>query len=327
MDPLNSESFNQSDVKLSNGKQYHVCDEKPENYVHGTTPVLLLVHGTFDFWYGWRYQIKPWVDRGWRVVTPDILGCGGTDKPKDVSLYTVISIAEDLALLLAALDIRQPVVVIGNEGGGYITWGFAKRYPEKTRAAVSLNAPYPVPVTKPTAMPPAIHTHANLFNAWTFFTSPEGCAQLQKNVAGFVDMLYRSDYTILDLLAGDNLQRIANGEALFQPSDILTAKERQIYIDNFERGGLEPPANQMRSKSHIYEQEQALKLDQALPKELPLLLLASDKSPFSTPERIETTNSYVPSLEVKRLDCGHWGQLEEPEEVAQIVGDWVAKKL
>ena len=31
--------------------------------------------------YGWRYQIGPWVRRGYRVVVPDMLGYGGTQKP------------------------------------------------------------------------------------------------------------------------------------------------------------------------------------------------------------------------------------------------------
>ncbi|MDS0259396.1 alpha/beta fold hydrolase [Haloarcula sp. S1CR25-12] len=38
-------------------------------------PLVVLLHGYPDFWYGWRDQIRSLVQAGFRVVVPDQRGC------------------------------------------------------------------------------------------------------------------------------------------------------------------------------------------------------------------------------------------------------------
>lgn len=59
--------------------------------------------------YGWRYQIGAWVRQGFRVVVPDMLGYGGTDKPADPSEYSTKKLCADLAALLNFLAIKKAV--------------------------------------------------------------------------------------------------------------------------------------------------------------------------------------------------------------------------
>ena len=59
--------------------------------------------------YGWRYQIGPWVRQGFRVVVPDMLGYGGTDKPVDPSAYSTKKLTADLAAILDVLAINKAV--------------------------------------------------------------------------------------------------------------------------------------------------------------------------------------------------------------------------
>src|SRR3954451_6784598 len=40
----------------------------------GDGPLVLLLHGFPEFWYGWRGQIAPLVEAGFRVVAPDLRG-------------------------------------------------------------------------------------------------------------------------------------------------------------------------------------------------------------------------------------------------------------
>ncbi len=42
---------------------------------------------------------------GWRVVAPDTLGYGGTEKPSDVSAYSTKSICTDLVALLDLIEV------------------------------------------------------------------------------------------------------------------------------------------------------------------------------------------------------------------------------
>ena len=61
--------------------------------------------------YGWRYQIGPWVRRGYRVVVPDMLGYGGSQKPIEASEYTPKELCADLAGLLDLLEISKAVCI------------------------------------------------------------------------------------------------------------------------------------------------------------------------------------------------------------------------
>ena len=40
----------------------------------GDGPLVVLLHGFPEFWYGWRQQIAPLVEAGFRVVAPDLRG-------------------------------------------------------------------------------------------------------------------------------------------------------------------------------------------------------------------------------------------------------------
>ena len=61
--------------------------------------------------YGWRYQIRPWVQAGYRVIAPDMLGYGQTDKPLAIADYTLKKLADDLAALLDIVNISKVVRV------------------------------------------------------------------------------------------------------------------------------------------------------------------------------------------------------------------------
>jgi hypothetical protein len=61
--------------------------------------------------YGWRYQIGPWVRTGYRVVVPDMLGYGGTDKPLAAEEYSTKTLCADLAALLDVIGVSKAVSV------------------------------------------------------------------------------------------------------------------------------------------------------------------------------------------------------------------------
>ena len=48
----------------------------------------------------WKNQIGPWVEAGYRVVAPDMLGYGQTAKPNEPEEYSLKKLSDDLAALL-----------------------------------------------------------------------------------------------------------------------------------------------------------------------------------------------------------------------------------
>ena len=56
--------------------------------IQGNGPVMILLHGFPEFWYGWRYQI-PELSNQFKVIAPDLRGYNLSDKPKGVENYKI----------------------------------------------------------------------------------------------------------------------------------------------------------------------------------------------------------------------------------------------
>ena len=51
----------------------------------GDGPLVVLLHGFPEFWYGWRRQIAPLAEAGYRVVAPDLRGYNLSSKPDGIA--------------------------------------------------------------------------------------------------------------------------------------------------------------------------------------------------------------------------------------------------
>lgn len=116
----------------------HYEDEGPR-----WAETLLCLHGnpTWSFFY--RGLVAGLCDR-WRLVVPDHLGCGHSDKPLGWS-YRLADHVANLERLVLALDLREITLVL-HDWGGAIGMGFARRHPERIARLVILNtAAFPSP--------------------------------------------------------------------------------------------------------------------------------------------------------------------------------------
>ena len=105
-------------------------------------PLVILLHGFPEFWYGWRHQLAPLAAAGLRVAAPDQRGYNLSDKPAGIAAYRLDVLADDVLALADALG-RERFAVLGHDWGGVIAWHLAGRNPERVSRAAILNAPHP----------------------------------------------------------------------------------------------------------------------------------------------------------------------------------------
>jgi 3-oxoadipate enol-lactonase len=91
----------------------------------GAGPVLLLVHGFPLDHQMWRYQAEAF-SASHRLLIPDLRGFGQSGITPGV--VTMERYADDLAALLDALEIQEPITLCGLSMGGYVAWQFALRH-------------------------------------------------------------------------------------------------------------------------------------------------------------------------------------------------------
>lgn len=109
-----------------NGIELRYADE-------GSGTPLLLVHGFPLDHSMWKHQIQG-LSGGLRVIAPDLRGFGKSGVTDGTVMME--QFADDLAALLDALGLEQPVAVCGLSMGGYIALAFARKYPQRLERLV-----------------------------------------------------------------------------------------------------------------------------------------------------------------------------------------------
>jgi haloalkane dehalogenase len=115
-----------------NGLQYHYLDE-------GRGDPLVMVHGnpTWSFFY--RNLVNALSDR-YRVIVPDHMGCGLSDKPDESQYgYKLKNRIDDISELIYHLKLDRPVTLVVHDWGGMIGLAWALEHLEQVGRIVVMN--------------------------------------------------------------------------------------------------------------------------------------------------------------------------------------------
>lgn len=110
---------------------------RPVLFIHGSGPGV-------SAWANWRLAM-PVIAKQARVIAPDMVGFGYTDRPAGIT-YNMDTWVQQALDLLDALDLPQ-VDLIGNSFGGALALALSIRAPERVRRLVlmgSVGVPFPI---------------------------------------------------------------------------------------------------------------------------------------------------------------------------------------
>jgi pimeloyl-ACP methyl ester carboxylesterase len=107
-----------------------------------TDPLVVLLHGFPEFWYGWRAYVDPLVEAGYRVLVPDQRGYNRSEKPAGVRPYRISELSGDVAALVRT-EGRESAHVVGHDWGAAVAWDLSLRHPEAVDRLGVLNVPHP----------------------------------------------------------------------------------------------------------------------------------------------------------------------------------------
>ena len=116
-----------------NGQNFVVNDIGEKDHT-----VVLLLHGFPDSRHVWRYQIPALLDAGYRVIAPDLRGYGESSRPEGVENYDIDILARDVTGILASLEVKQ-AHIIGHDFGAGLAWYTVAIYPQYFTKLVALS--------------------------------------------------------------------------------------------------------------------------------------------------------------------------------------------
>jgi haloalkane dehalogenase len=111
----------------------HFVDAGPPD-----APVVLLLHGQPTWSYLYRHVIAVLVEAGLRVIAPDHIGFGRSDKPTDPTAYTFKRHVGWLHSLIEGLELRD-VTLVAQDWGGPIGLSVLARDPDRFAGVVATN--------------------------------------------------------------------------------------------------------------------------------------------------------------------------------------------
>jgi len=105
-------------------------------------PVVILLHGFPEYWYGWRRQIELLAAAGLRVIVPDQRGYNLSSKPSGVAAYALTELVSDIVAIANQLG-REKIFLAGHDWGAAVAWSAALLHPQRIAKLAVLNVPHP----------------------------------------------------------------------------------------------------------------------------------------------------------------------------------------
>ncbi|CAG8586033.1 7553_t:CDS:2 [Paraglomus occultum] len=322
LDPLLPRSFRHK-YSFINGITYHYVDEGPE-----LAQTLVLCHGFPDLWYGWRYQIPFLVDKGYRVIVPDLRGYGETEAPycppNDIREYGAKNVCKDLTELLNQIKV-QKAIFIGHDWGGHIAWRMAIFHPDRVisvigQVCIGICCPY-VPPQETFLSPEAIAEIIPSLAYQVYFAHPKAEIELDTNIELFFKAIYRKHEDHIKLYDGKSLLGPI-GETHIEDSSLLSKQELNYIIEQYKKGGFHGPLNWYKVRSVNFQDEKGARKHVTIP----CLGIVAMNDPYIVPEMSKEMPKYFTSLTMKYVEgSGHWILLEHADKVNELLGEFLDK--
>jgi pimeloyl-ACP methyl ester carboxylesterase len=290
MDPETEIRHRTITVDGDRGVRLHVVEAGPED-----GPLLILLHGFPEFWYGWRRQIGPLAAAGFRVQVPDQRGYNLSDKPRGVSSYNLDRLAEDVVGLIDAAGVAKARVV-GHDWGGVVGWWLGIRHPQRLERLALLNIPHPVVMERSLRHSSVQRKKSRYMFLFQLPWLPERIFRRK----GFA--------------YAEKTLRVSSRPGTFSDEDVARYKEAWS----------QPGA--VRSMLHWYRA--ALRARPRRPKSprvtVPTLLIWGTKDRFLGQEMAEASIALCDQGRLELIpEATHWVQLEEPERVNRLLVEFL----
>lgn len=295
-----------------NGVELEVFEAGQKN---GGQPIVLC-HGWPEHAFSWRHQVTPLVVAGYHVIIPNQRGYGESSCPKEVTKYDIEHLTGDLVALLDHYQYKD-AIFMGHDWGASVVWSMALLHPERVNKMINLCLPYQVRGERPW-----IDFMEEAFGDdyyFVHFNKQPGVADavLDENAAQFLRNLYRKNVPSQGSVEGMEMINLAKAtQPLGEP--VMSDDDLSVYITAFNKTGFTPSINWYRNLNrnwHLLGKVSPI-LHQ------PTLMIYGEKDIIPPLPNIK---DFVPNIDIKSLNTGHWIQEERPEELNQMILEWLEK--
>ena len=261
----------------------------------GSGPLVLLLHGFPDNAETYRDTMDDLAAAGYRAVAPYLRGYAPTEIPGNAA-FDPLTLAEDVAGLIAALEPGGSAYVIGMDWGGTSIQAALAHCPELIESAVVMNAAHPATLSRFATDPDQVR---EVFHFW-FFQSDVAPKALAASGSAMVPYLWR-------LWSPD-----------YDPGAHLDSVQQTLATP-----GVLPAALSYYGALYEAAQERTFPLADI---HVPTLSVFGSLDPTAKYSSLEEPCFRGPYRRVVLDGVGHWPHLERRSEFSALVLDWFASR-
>lgn len=248
---------------------------------------VLLVHGITTYSFIWR-KIIPILSKDYDVIAIDLLGCGDSDKPLDVS-YAIKDHAERLHEFISKLGLGK-CHFVGHDLGGGMGQIFAVRHPEMIYDLTVINTVaydfWPVQ--------PIVALRTPIVRQFLMASLDLGTFKLIVKRG-----IYHKDRVTNELMG-----------LFIKPMQTTEGRKAFMHfakcLDNHNLMEIEDDLRRLK---------------------IPVLIIRGDADPYLSATISEKLHSEIPGSRLVRISTGgHFIQEDEPERIAQEIIDFIRRE-
>jgi len=256
-------------------------------------PVVVLLHGFPEFWYGWRRQIEPLAAAGFHVIVPDQRGYNLSSKPSAVAAYALTELVSDVMAIADQLG-QEKIFLAGHDWGAAAAWSAALLHPQRIARLVVLNVPHPSVMRK------FLSTHPRqLLRSWYMF-------------------LFQLPWLPEALFSACNFSIGARALLRSSRPGTFSAEDLARYCAAWSQpGAITSMINWYRALLRV-----AVKFPDKIVR-VPTRILWGERDAFLLAEMAHESLRYCTSAELFTFaNATHWLQHEEPARVSELLIDF-----
>ncbi|CAF3448242.1 unnamed protein product [Rotaria socialis] len=306
------------------GITYEYIYVKSSNVDQISKATFLFLHGFPSSFHCWRHQIEYFSKQGYGCLAPNMMGYGKTYSPLDKDEYKTKTMVEHLIALLDHLGLDK-VVVVGHDWGVRPASRFVLYYPERTLGLVLISVGYRPPAKLDLDQALVISKKAigyEMLGYWKFFDSDDAATIMENNADSFIDLAFTSEpiqwKTDLAPL-GKIREWIENGKkanrASYMAEDDYKTFRQYIVV------GMQPKLNWYKSAITNVDWNDEMSLDPTIKR--PTLYIGGTKDYICLIQAFATQKQYITDLKVIELEACHWIMEEKPDDVNQVINEWI----
>ncbi len=289
-------------------------------------PVLLL-HGWPELAYSWKKIMPALANAGYRAIAIDQKGFGQSSRPDDPSQYGMDVLTSDFALLARALGYHK-ILICGHDWGGAMIWPMAYRYADLVEGVIGICTPHR---KRPPAAP--IEIFRTKFSARHYVVMFQDAGLPDQIFGGQEEELFRFMFRFapppkiwpkLIPAIYDQTDRFKEFKGCRDDQLVISPADLQVFIDAYKNSGHRTPTHVYRNVDHNWR----LTANTDLTVHQPVLMFPAERDIMLPPETAEQMEDLCPDLDMHLLqDCGHWAMWEKPDEINQVLIQWLEQRF